>query len=61
MKIFTKTIRVLGVSSNEMDGLLQLVNDARKTGKAEIQTGPNQFLAVEVNDMYAYREPRESR
>lgn len=62
MKIFTKTVKVLGVTEGEFNDLIRLITDAKAKGRAEIQIGPSQYLAVEVNEMHAYRErTREER
>jgi hypothetical protein len=56
MRVFTKTVKVLGVTHSELDGLIRLITDARSNKKAEIQIGPTQYLTIEVDDKYAYLE-----
>ena len=60
MRIFTKTTKVLGVTRDELDALQDLIQQARKEGKAERQISSTEYLAIEVSDMYE-RRPRNNR
>jgi len=52
MRIFSKTIKVIGVSKSELNALRDLVHEASVDGKAERQMSPTEYIAVEVNDVY---------
>jgi len=60
MRIFTKTIKVLGITKDELSLLQDLVQQARTEGKAEQQISSTEYLAIEVSDMYQ-RHPRNHR
>ena len=62
MRVFTKTIKVIGVSRQELKVLVKMIAEAENRGMAEEQIGPSQYLAVEVDDMYAcHHESGKSR
>ena len=60
MRVFTRTTKVLGLTRHELDALADMVREARETNKAERQVGREEFLAIEVSDMYE-RVPRAER
>ncbi len=51
MKIFTKTVKVIGVTHEEASQLVALADKASRTGRAEMQVGPTTYLAVEIDDV----------
>ena len=55
MRIFTKTTKVIGVTKHELDGLQELVQQARTEGKAERQISSTEYLAIEVSDVHERR------
>lgn len=61
MKIFTKMVKVLGVTHSESIALRTLVLEAGAKGKAEMQIGPKEYLSVEVDDVYASCHPESTQ
>ena len=60
MRVFTRTIKVIGVSKDELNALQDMVQEAKTNGKAERQIAPNAYLAVDVGD-YGYSPRNHSR
>lgn len=62
-RIYSKSIRVIGVTKSELVDLQRLVNDVNlsKTGKGELQTSPTQYLAIEVSDSFQWISEAEKR
>ena len=63
MRIYSKTVKVLGVTRQELKELKEMVLDA-STAKnlpaghsVERNLGHNQFLMLDVNDSYEHYEP----
>ena len=58
-RIFTKSIKVIGLTADELDSMRALVNnyDSLKANliPTEIEVGPSQFIAIDVSDNYRYR------
>ena len=52
MRIFSRTTKVIGLDKDELEALSELVAKARREGKAEVQTGASEYLAIDVSSMY---------
>lgn len=53
MRIITKSVKIIGLTKDELPILQDLLQDARQHEKSkEVQVGFNQYLAVEVSDIY---------
>ena len=52
MRVFTKTTKVIGVTTIELSDLAGLVAEAKAKGRSETQVGPGQYLAIEVSEEF---------
>lgn len=61
LRIFTKTIKTIGVTEYEAKALQSMIVEAIRDGKShEEQVAPNTFITVELGE-YDYMSARERR
>ena len=61
MRIYSKSIKVIGLDKQELETLARLVGIASRGDKAEEQVSPTEYLAIEVNETYGYEAKRNRR
>jgi len=61
MRIFTKTIRTIGVTQFEAESLREMITEALRDGKShEEPVSPSTFIKVEIGD-YEYMPADQRR